>query len=74
MEPLRIGSAELHSVIIDGAWRGFGRVTIAGHELRSPRLPWSVDIRTPEALEFTGWRVLRTVPTEGGIDLVLHYS
>ena len=71
MPPLRIGDCELHLVLSGDVVRGFGRVTIDGHELRSPRLPWSVDIRTPEAVEFTDWRILATTPVADGVDLTL---
>ncbi len=71
MEQLRIGQAELHLDLSGDVLRGFGRVTIAGAELRSPRLPWLVDLRTPEALEFTDWRIVNRTAVEGGIDLVL---
>ena len=71
MQSIRIGNADLHLVMAGDILRGFGRVTISGQELRSPRLPWLVDIRTPEALEFTDWRIQSALPVAGGMDLVL---
>ena len=71
MDPLRIGEAKLQLLTTGDVLRGFGRVTIGDQELRSPRLPWLVDIRTPEALEFTDWRIQGAPLVDGGVDLVL---
>ncbi len=50
---------------------GFGDVTCLGQALRSGRLPWFVDIRTPEAVEFTDWTLRDQCAVDGGWDLVL---
>jgi hypothetical protein len=57
-------------VVADSAaFRGFGAVSCRGTALRSGRLPWFVDIRSPDAVHLVDWQTCAAERRDGGWDL-----
>jgi len=61
-------------VDLGGQWSdysGLGEVRVGGMPLRSGRLPMSVEIRTPDGLALTDWRVTAMERGDAGVHLSL---
>jgi len=71
MNPIQLpGGLVLEPVCADGVFKGFGNVTLNGLPLRSSRLPWGVELRSPEGVRLTDLvEVSRVALPDGGVRL-----
>jgi len=62
------------SVGADGTFGGVGAVEIGGVAMRSPRRPWFVEVRTPDAWELGSWRVVGRQESSDALALTMEGS
>lgn len=67
----RVGTADLDLLLDGQRFLGIGRVRVDGIVLRSSRLPWMWEIRTPDGWELTDWELVAERAVDGGFDLEL---
>lgn len=68
---LAIGDSQIGLSFDDALFQGMGSVQVAGCQLRSAKRPLFVDIRTPDGVRLTNYRVVSTSPDGAGQSVLL---
>lgn len=71
---IQLGEMRLAPVLRDGEFLGLGAVSCAGYPLRSPSRPWGIELRTPDGVQLTDFRVTGVRAEGNGVLLDLGMS